>query len=119
MPTLEKHLHTVHLSSIVLARDTRRARAITYLPPRKERRTMIREELGPLLDELCAVLHGKGCIVREVAMTYVPLLPEEAPDPGASCRRVGAASTLPPPRGNARCHDSAGTLYTSRLVFPS
>src|SRR5215813_2892651 len=27
--TLEKHLHTVHLSSIVLARGTRRARTIT------------------------------------------------------------------------------------------
>src|SRR4029077_20393602 len=97
----------------------RRARAITYLPTRKERRTMTLEDLGPLMDELCAVLHGKGCTVREVAITYVPLVPEEAPDPGASCSRVDAASTLPPPRGDARRHDSAGTVHTSRLVFPS
>src|SRR5215467_6094794 len=99
MPTLEKYLHTVHLSSIVLARDTRRARAITYLPTRKERSTMRLEDLGPLMDELCAVLYGKGCTVREVAITYVPLVPEEAPDPGASCSRVGAARTLPPHEG--------------------
>jgi hypothetical protein len=71
------------------------------------------------MDELCAVLHSKGCTVREVAITYVPLVPEEAPDPGASSGRVGAASTLPPPRGDTRRHDSAGTVHTSRLVFPS
>jgi len=80
---------------------------------------MTLENLGPLLDELCAVLHGKGCTVREVAVTYVPLVPGKALDPGASCGKVGAASTLPPPRGDARRHDSAGTGHISRLVFPS
>lgn len=58
---------------------------------------MTLENLGPLMDELCAVLHGKGCTVREVAVTYTPLTPEEALDPGFSCSRVGPASTLPLP----------------------
>ena len=49
---------------------------------------MTLENLGPLMDELCAVLHGKGCTVREVAVTYAPLVPGEALDPGASCSRV-------------------------------
>jgi hypothetical protein len=80
---------------------------------------MTLQNLGPLLDELCAVLHGKGCTVRKVAITYAPLVPEEAPDPGSSCSRVGAASTLPPPRGDAKRHDSEGTMHISRLVFPS
>jgi hypothetical protein len=79
---------------------------------------MTLENLGPLMDELCAVLHGKGCTVREVAVTYAPLVPEEAPDSGSSCSRVDAASTLPPPRGDSRRHDSEGTVQTSRLVFP-
>ena len=73
---------------------------------------MTLENLGPLLDELCAVLHGKGCSVREVAVTYVPLVPGKALNPEASCGKVGAASTLPPPRGDARRHDSAGTVQT-------
>jgi hypothetical protein len=80
---------------------------------------MTLENLGPLLDELCAVLHGKGCTVREVAITYAPLVPEEAHDPGSSCSRVDTASTLPPPREDTRRHDSAGTVHTSRLVCPS
>ena len=79
---------------------------------------MTLENLGPLLDELCAVLHGKGCTVREVAVTYAPLGPEEALDPGASCTRVDTASALPPPRGDCRRHDSAGTVHTSRRVCP-
>ena len=79
---------------------------------------MTLENLGLLMDELCAVLHGKGCTVREVAVTYAPLVPEEAPDPGASCSRVDPAGTLPPPRGDSRRHDSEGTVQTSRLVFP-
>jgi len=79
---------------------------------------MILENLGPLLDELCAVLHGKGCTVREVAVTYAPLAPEEAPDPGSSCSRVDAASALPSPREDFRRHDSERTVQTSRLVFP-
>jgi hypothetical protein len=79
---------------------------------------MTLENLGPLMDELCAVLHGKGCTVREVAVTYAPLVPEEALDPGTSCSRVDTASTLPPPRGDSRRHDSEGTVQTSRLVFP-
>ena len=41
---------------------------------------MTLENLGPLLDELCAILHGKGCTVRAVAVTYAPLAPEEALD---------------------------------------
>ena len=73
---------------------------------------MTLENLGPLLDELCAVLHGKGCTVREVSVTYAPLAPEEALDLGASCTRVDTASTLPTPRGDARRHDSAGTVQT-------
>ena len=80
---------------------------------------MTLENLGPLLDELCAVLHGKGCTVREVVVTYAPLVPEEAPDPWSSCSRVDTASTLPPPRGDSRRHDSAGMVHTSHLVFPS
>ena len=79
---------------------------------------MTLENLGPLMGELCAVLHGKGCTVREVAVTYAPLVPEEALDPGASCTRVDTASALPPPRGDCRRHDSEGTVHTSRLVFP-
>ena len=72
---------------------------------------MTLENLGPLMDELCAVLHGKGCTVREVAVTYVPLVLEEAPDPGAFSSRVDTASTLPPPRGGSRRHDSVGTVH--------
>jgi hypothetical protein len=79
---------------------------------------MTLENLGPLMDELCAVLHGKGCTVREVAVTYAPVVPEEALDPGASYSRVHPANPLPPPRGDSRRHDSAGTVHTSRLVFP-
>ena len=60
---------------------------------------MTLENLGPLLDELCAVLHGKGCTVRAVAVTYAPLAPEDALDPDSSCSRADAAGTLPPPRG--------------------
>jgi hypothetical protein len=41
---------------------------------------MTLENLGPLMDELCAVLYGKGCTVREVAVTYAPLAPEDALD---------------------------------------
>ena len=66
---------------------------------------MTLERLGPLMDELCAVLHGKGCTVREVSVTYVPWATEDVPDPGSSSR-VDAAGTLPPPRGGSRCHDS-------------
>jgi hypothetical protein len=40
---------------------------------------MTLENLGPLVDELCAVLHGKGCTVREVSVTYAPLAPEDVP----------------------------------------
>ena len=80
---------------------------------------MTLEHLGPLMDELCAVLQSKGCTVRQVAVTYAPLVPEEALDPGASSGRVDPAGTLPPPRGNAKRHDSAGTVHISRLVFPS
>jgi hypothetical protein len=43
---------------------------------------MTLENLGPLMDELCAVLHGKGCTVREVSVTYAPLGTEDVPDPG-------------------------------------
>jgi hypothetical protein len=50
---------------------------------------MTLENLGPLMDELCAVLHGKGCTVREVAVTYAPLTPEEALDLGFSGSRGG------------------------------
>ena len=60
---------------------------------------MTLENLGPLLDELCAVLHGKGCTVREVAVTYAPLAPEEALDPGSSCSRVDAAAPFLPHAG--------------------
>ena len=70
---------------------------------------MTLENLGPLMAELCAMLHGKGCIVREVAVTYAPLAPEDGPDPGSSSSRVDAAGT-PPPRGASRRHDRAWTV---------
>ena len=66
---------------------------------------MTLESLGPLMDELCAVLHGRGCTVREISITYAPLMPEDVPDPGsssvrkASSSRVASAGTLPSPRG--------------------
>ena len=66
---------------------------------------MTLENLGPLLDELCAVLHGTGCTVREVALTYTPWAPEEAPDPRSSGSRVAPAGTLLLPRGGTRRHD--------------
>ena len=40
---------------------------------------MTLENLEPLLDELCAVLHGKGYTVREVSVTYAPLATEDVP----------------------------------------
>jgi hypothetical protein len=79
---------------------------------------MTLENLGPLMDELCAVLHGKGCTVRQVAVTYAPLVPEEALDPEVSSGRVDPAGTLPPPRGDSKRHDSEGTVQISRLVVP-
>jgi hypothetical protein len=71
---------------------------------------MTLENLGPLMDELYAVLHGKGGTVREVVVTYAPLAPEDVPDPGSSSSRVDAAGTLPPPRGASRRHDRAWTV---------
>jgi hypothetical protein len=71
---------------------------------------MTLENLGPLMDELCAVLHGKGCTVREVAITYAPLAPEEALDPSSFRRRLDAAGILSPPRGGSKRHDSEGTV---------
>jgi hypothetical protein len=66
---------------------------------------MTLERLGPLMDALCAVLHDKGCTVREVSVTYAPLATEEVPDADSSSRVV-AAGTLPnPPRRAARRHD--------------
>jgi hypothetical protein len=65
------------------------------------------ENLGPLMDELCALLRGKGCTVREVSVTYAPWAPEEVPDPGSSGSRMDAAGPFPPPRGSARRHDSS------------
>ena len=79
---------------------------------------MTLENLGSLMDELCAVLRGKGCTVREVAVTYAPLTPEEAIDLGFSCSRGDAAGTLPPPRGGARRYDREGTVQASSLVLP-
>ena len=73
---------------------------------------MILDNLGPLMDELCALLHGKGCTVREVAVIYAPLVPGEALDPRAFCSRVDTASTRPPPRGDSRRQDSEGTVQT-------
>jgi len=70
------------------------------------------------MDELCAVLHGKGCTVREVAVTYAPLTPEEALDLGFSGSRGDAAGTLPPPRGDSKRYDSEGTVQASSLVLP-
>ena len=58
---------------------------------------MTLQSLGPLMDELCAVLHGRGCTVREISITYAPLMPEDVPDPGSSSSRVAAAGTLPSP----------------------
>jgi hypothetical protein len=71
---------------------------------------MTLENLGPLMNELCAVLRGKGCTVREVSITYAPWATADVPNPGSSFRRVDAAGTLRPPRGGARRHDSEGTV---------
>jgi hypothetical protein len=68
---------------------------------------MTLENLGPLMDELCAVLHGKGCTVREISVTYAPLGTEDVPDPGSSFSRMDAAGPLPTPRGGSRRHDSS------------
>jgi hypothetical protein len=58
---------------------------------------MTLENLGPLVDELCAVLHGKGCTVREVSVTYAPLAPEDVPDPGSSLQQGGRCRHPPSP----------------------
>jgi hypothetical protein len=60
---------------------------------------MTLESLGPLLDELCAVLHGMGCTVREISVIYAPLVTEDVPTPGCSSSRGDAAGTLLSPRG--------------------
>ena len=69
--------------------------------PGKERKAMTLESLGPLVDALCAVLHGKGCTVREISVTYSPLAAEEAPH-GDSSSRVDGSGTQPPPWGSGR-----------------
>ena len=79
---------------------------------------MTLENCGPILDELCAVLHSKGCTMREVAVTYAPLAPEDGPAPGSSSSRVDAAGTLPLPRGASRRHIRAWTVQASSLVLP-
>jgi hypothetical protein len=56
---------------------------------------MTLERLGPLVDELCAVLQGKGCTVRQVSVTYAPLAQEDVPDPASSASGVDASGTLP------------------------
>jgi hypothetical protein len=60
---------------------------------------MTLESLGPLVDELCAVLHGKGCTVREISVTYAPVAKEDVPAPGSSSSRVDASGNLPTPQG--------------------
>lgn len=59
---------------------------------------MTLESLGPLVDELCAVLHGKGCTVREISVTYAPVAKEDVPAPGSSSR-MDASGNLPTPQG--------------------
>jgi hypothetical protein len=54
---------------------------------------MTLENLGPLLDELCAVLHGKGYTVREVCHLR-PLGDRGCPRSTSSCSRVDHAGTL-------------------------
>jgi len=60
---------------------------------------MTLENFGPLMDELCAVLHGKGYTVRGVSVTYAPLATENVPDlppPSAGWTMPAPLST---PRG--------------------
>lgn len=52
---------------------------------------MTLESLGPLVDELCAVLHSKGCTVREVSVTYTPVAQDDVPNPAPSSSRVDAS----------------------------
>ena len=49
--------------------------------------------------------------MREVAVTYAPLVPEEVLEPGSSWAgwTLHAPSS---PRGDARRHDSEGTVHT-------
>lgn len=61
---------------------------------------MTLDSLGPLVDELCAVLHGKGYTVREVSVTYSPVAKEDVPHPGSPSSKVDASDNLPtPPMG--------------------
>jgi hypothetical protein len=66
---------------------------------------MTLESLGPLVEELCAVLHGKGCTVREVSITYSPVVKEDVPRPGSSFSRVDASGNLPIPQGGSKRND--------------
>ena len=58
---------------------------------------MTLESLGPLVDELCAVLHSKGCTVREVSVTYSPTK-DDVPAPGSSST-VDISDNLLTPQG--------------------
>ena len=59
---------------------------------------MTLESLGPLVDELCAVLHSKGCTVREVSVTYSPVAKDDVPAPGSSST-VDISDNLLTPQG--------------------
>jgi len=69
---------------------------------------MTLENLGPLVDALCAVLHSKGCIVREVSVTYTPWATEHSPDLGSSSSRADASGISPTPPWSSRRHDRSG-----------
>jgi hypothetical protein len=74
---------------------------------------MTLESLGPLVDALCAVLQGKGCVVREVSVTYAPWAVEDVPDLDSSSSRVDTSGSLSVPPGDSRCHESSlgGALH--------
>jgi hypothetical protein len=74
---------------------------------------MTLESLGPLVEALCAVLQGKGCMVREVSVTYSPVAMEDVPDLDSSSSKGDASGTLSILPGGARRHESAmgGALH--------
>ena len=74
---------------------------------------MTLESLGPLVDELCAVLHGKGCTVREVSVTYSPVAKGKSPLLAPPPAGWMPQATCPPHRGSRRDDRTGCEFYQS------